>query len=136
MTTNSVGSVTNTLLKTTTKGTSLDRDAFLSLLLTELRNQDPMNPVEDKDFIAQLASFSTLEQTQQLNIGFASFRKTALATQAFAMIGKMVDYADVETGSVVSGKVSAVKFEDGLPSLVVNGRAVDLSTVVKTYEAS
>jgi flagellar basal-body rod modification protein FlgD len=49
------------------KNTDLDKDAFLRLLTTQLANQDPLNPMEDKEFIAQLAQFSSLEQMQNLN---------------------------------------------------------------------
>lgn len=48
----------------------LDKDAFLRLLTTQLANQDPLNPMEDKEFIAQLAQFSSLEQMQSLNKTF------------------------------------------------------------------
>ena len=49
------------------KKNNLDKDAFLRLLTTQLANQDPLNPIEDREFIAQLAQFSSLEQMQNLN---------------------------------------------------------------------
>ncbi|MDR7856267.1 flagellar hook capping FlgD N-terminal domain-containing protein [Tissierella sp.] len=53
--------------KTKTAKNDLDKDAFLRLLTTQLSNQDPLNPMEDREFIAQLAQFSSLEQMQTLN---------------------------------------------------------------------
>lgn len=52
------------------KTNDLDKDAFLRLLTTQLANQDPLNPIEDREFIAQLAQFSSLEQMQNLNKTF------------------------------------------------------------------
>ncbi len=53
----------------------LDKDAFLRLLTTQLANQDPLNPMEDREFIAQLAQFSSLEQMQNLNKAFVDKSK-------------------------------------------------------------
>lgn len=56
----------------------LGKDAFLKLLITQLRNQDPLNPMEDKEFIAQMAQFSTLEQMQELNKNILSSQEQTL----------------------------------------------------------
>jgi len=53
--------------ETTKKTDNLDKDTFLKLLVTQMQNQDPLNPMEDREFIAQMAQFSSLEQMQQLN---------------------------------------------------------------------
>lgn len=59
----------------------LDKDAFLKLLTTQLGNQDPLNPTEDREFIAQMAQFSSLEQMQNLNDTFKTEIKSIQETQ-------------------------------------------------------
>lgn len=61
-----------------TQSKEMDKDAFLKLLVTQLKNQDPLNPMEDRDFIAQMAQFSSLEQMQNLNETFKSSQTTML----------------------------------------------------------
>ena len=112
---------------------SLDRDAFLKLLITQLQNQDPMSPMKDADFIAQLAQFSSLEQMQQLNDGFDAVGKSALASHAFAMAGRWVDYADPTSGTVLTGKVESVSFEGGQPKLIIGSASVDIANVLRVY---
>ncbi|MCL2197708.1 MAG: hypothetical protein FWB80_02185 [Defluviitaleaceae bacterium] len=94
----------------------LDRQAFLNLLITQLRHQDPLNPMDDRDFIAQMAQFSALEQMVNLN---ATFERT----QAFGMIGKVVD-------AVFTCPTSneRVEIEGGLiTSVIRNGQSVLLA---------
>ena len=133
----SVSSVTNStvasadLAATATK--TLDKMAFLKLLTTQLRYQDPMSPMEDKDFVAQLAQFSSLEQMQQMNQGFTTYGNSATATQAFAMIGKWVDYNDLSSATTLTGRVDSVSFENGQAKLMIGGSSVDLANVVHMY---
>lgn len=75
----------------------LGKDAFLKLLITQLRNQDPLSPMEDKEFIAQMAQFSTLEQMQELNKNFQ-------ATQT-----EMLDVLDKLNENQVLGSVQIIK---------------------------
>lgn len=111
----------------------LDKDAFLRLLITQLRNQDPLSPVEDKDFIAQLAQFSSLEQMYNLTSGFGTLIEYQASVKAFAMIGKQVEFLDSQGGQS-TGKVGGVVFEDGQPVLEVGSSKVSLGDVIRVYE--
>jgi flagellar basal-body rod modification protein FlgD len=106
----------------------LDKNAFLNLLIAELRNQDPMNPMEDKDFIAQLATFSSLEQLQHMNSSNTSVGKSAAATQATALIGRDIDFATTDGSTALSGTVESVVFVDGAPQLKVSVPGTDGGT--------
>ncbi|MGQ9454275.1 MAG: flagellar hook capping FlgD N-terminal domain-containing protein [Armatimonadota bacterium] len=111
----------------------LDKDAFLRLLITQLRNQDPLSPMEDKDFIAQLAQFSSLEQMYNLTSGFGTLIEYQACVKAFAMIGKQVEFRDLQGGQS-TGKVSGVVFEDGRPVLEVGSSKIELGDVIRVYE--
>lgn len=127
------GATSDQSLTSTAMTKNLDRDAFLKLLITELRNQDPLKPMEDKDFIAQLAQFSSLEQMQKLNQTFETVGKNEAATRAFAMIGKKVDYVSAEGDEPVTGYVDGVVFDAGLPVLEIGSTRVDIEKVVRVY---
>ncbi len=88
----------------------LGKDAFLQLLVAQLQNQDPLNPAEDKEFIAQLSTFSTLEQMQNMN-------KSMEASQAASLIGKQVTWT--ESGKTYYGEVSGVKIDKGITYVVI-----------------
>jgi len=97
-------------------GNDLDKNAFLTLLITQLRHQDPLNPMDDREFIAQLAQFTALEQMQNLNSTFNRF-------QAFNMVGSFVSgmIRNPATGGVteVVGVVDSVRMINGEPWLVI-----------------
>ncbi len=114
----------------TVAGTSeLGRDQFLFLLLAQLRNQDPLKPMEDREFIAQLAQFNVLEQMQQMNQGLLAMMYMDQFAQASALIGKTVDAYDPVTGETISGQVSEVCFDQGVAELVIGDKRVGLENV-------
>lgn len=114
---------------------SLGKDDFLRLLMTQLRNQDPMAPLGNTEFIAQMAQFSSLEQMSNLatlaeEMG-KNQRQAALVAQSTALIGRTVTLEVPEAtktdGSTlkVTGKVSSVKLEGGWPKLIIDGQPYD-----------
>ena len=109
----------------------LGKDDFLKLLLTQLSNQDPMKPMEDKEFIAQLAQFNTLEQMQQANKHLIDMVSSQSLSQASALLGK-----NVESVGGVKGEVSAVTMLDGQPRLTVGKVQVPLSEITKVLPAA
>ena len=109
-----------------TENTTLDRDAFLKLLITEMKSQDPMNPMDDKEFIAQLAQFSSLEQMQSMNQSMGTFVQSQSAFEALSLIGRTVKWNDPDTSTEMTGKVESVQFKDGSPILEVGGNEVPL----------
>lgn len=112
-------------------GTSLGRDVFLKLLVTQLQMQDPLRPMEDKEFITQLAQFSTLEQMQSMNQGLEAFMKSQLSFAVLSLIGKTVEWIDPETGDVSSGIVDSMQFGGDVPIMKVGEQDVPLSMVLR-----
>ncbi len=121
----------------------LGRDAFLQLLVTQLKNQDPLEPIQNEEFLAQLATFSSLEQLEELNdnvvVMTALNQSNALLSQltnSSALIGKTVSWFDPLTGEVGSGTVDSVKIVEGLAVLQIDGRDVPLAAVNEVREAA
>lgn len=103
---------------------TLGKDDFLKLLTTELANQDPLQPMDNKDFIAQMAQFSSLEQmnnvaksVDDLKTSMTAYFQQGLLSQGAALIGKQVSGIDTDGKTVISGKVDSVKWLDGNPQL-------------------
>ena len=92
----------------------MGKDDFLKLLVGQLRHQDPMNPMEDKDFMGQMAQFSQLEQ-------MTNVASTLQNERAFQMIGREVSYNNKETGELKTGIVEKVSIEAGKTTLTVGG---------------
>ena len=109
----------------------LGKDEFLKILVTQLQNQDPMSPMEDTDFIAQLAQFSSLEQMQSLNTSFTF-------GQAYNLIGKNVFSTitnDQGVAEDIFGKVTGVLSSKGAAYLEIDGKGyIPFTNDVVVYE--
>lgn len=104
----------------------LGKEEFLKILITQLQNQDPLSPVDDKEFIAQLAQFSTLEQMQNMSYDFNVMR-------GMDLIGRTV-YAEVYndiTGQLVpvAGEVDSAIFSNGKLYLTIGDINITLDDI-------
>jgi len=128
--------------KTTNAASYLGKDAFLRLLITELQNQDPTDPMKDREFISQMASFSSLEQMQNMNTGFTALQNTInntlmpnlLMQQTTNLIGLEVSYPSTDKNGKeinLTGTVEKVVFSEGKPYCVINGKQVDPSLITE-----
>ncbi len=106
----------------------LGKDAFLKILITQLSNQDPLDPLKDKDFIAQMAQFSTLEQMTNMNKSIEQMVAMNKAS-AVSYIGRVIEYTDDEGLSAYS-TVGYVRFEDGQIILNTTDGDVPLEKVI------
>ena len=132
-------SSTDSLSSSATQATqNLDKGAFMKLLVSQLQHQDPLSPVANEDFVAQLATFSSLEQLEGLNQNVVAMitlnQSNALLsqlTQSSALIGKEVTWQGFESEEEHSGTVESVKIVDGLAVLRIGGEDVPLAAVTE-----
>ncbi len=126
---------------TTLSEMGLGQDAFLMMLIAQMKNQDPLNPMEDTDFMGQMAQFSTLEQITQLKEEFSAYMAAqshaSMAAGALQSIGKQVKAYDEMYDVTIYGVVNGVKMsgddvyvsiqaldENGMPKVDANGDPV------------
>ena len=107
---------------------NLDKDDFLKILITQLRHQDPTKPMEDREFIAQMAQFSSLEQMTNMSRQFTELTATLKGAQAMNLIGREVEI--VNGDSTVGGTVDAVT-GGAFPQILVNGVYYDYEDIAK-----
>lgn len=102
----------------TLRNAGIGQEDFLRILLTQLRFQDPLKPVDNQQFVAQLAQFSALEINRQQSEKIDTLLTIQAADQAVGLVGKNVEIRSAQ-GSTV-GNVTAISFATGEPRLTVN----------------
>ncbi len=96
---------------------TLDYNSFLKLLIAQLKNQDPTNPMDSTDYIAQLATFPSVEQAIQMNARLDAILTNAAISQAESLLGRIVESPD----GFVSGRVTSIRIEQDGATLILEG---------------
>lgn len=114
--------------KTTDPAGSLGSDAFLKLLVAQLKYQDPLNPADGAEFLAQTAQFTMVEKLTTMVKQGEEVALSQQETQAAQLVGKQVTYVSA-TGVKSEGTVESASFADDGQTLVIDGKPIKLSAV-------
>jgi flagellar basal-body rod modification protein FlgD len=109
---------------------TLDQEDFLKLLVAQMTTQDPLNPTKDTEFAAQMAQFTSLEQTRSMSSEISKMRMEQEFLQANDLLGRIVVLQNISDNSTVQGLVSAVTVEEGTPKIKVGEKVYTLDQVV------
>jgi flagellar basal-body rod modification protein FlgD len=113
---------TNSAASATPSNTTLGENDFLTLLTTQLKNQDPLNPMDDTQSVAQLAQFSSLQAATNLANSFSAFESNFAVSQASGLLGQTVTVASTDStgaSSTVSGTVKSIQVVKGSPEFTL-----------------
>lgn len=122
---------------------AMGKDEFMKLLVTQLQNQDPFEPMDNAEFVAQLAQFSSLEQAEATNdsiLNLAELQEKSVRlsglSQGASLIGKEVSYYHPDLDQIVSGTVEAVNAMDGngTVTLQIGDSLVPLANVMQVTD--
>ena len=126
-----LGSTTSqTTAATDAPSSQVDKDLFLKLMVAQLRNQDPMNPQDSAEFLAQTAQFTSLEKLEEVSSQSAQALAAQLAFGASSLTGRSVTYLSADGVTEATGTVDSVRFSATGPVLSVGGTDVPIANVV------
>ncbi|MDT3424519.1 flagellar basal-body rod modification protein FlgD [Paenibacillus forsythiae] len=117
-------------------GETLGKDQFLKILVTQLQNQDPMQPMQDKEFIAQMAQFTSVEQLMNISGQLGALNQSLGSVSG--LIGKNVSWLDSSTSQQKSGTVDSIVVSGGVQFALVGKEKIALSdiTQIKNVESA
>lgn len=109
---------------------------YLQLLTTQLRNQDPLDPVDQQGMVNDLTQFSQLEGIEQLNDSFSNMLKMQELTHGASLVGREVTFQNTGTGEIKTGLVDEVFASSNGTSVLVDGQSVSLENVLSVRNSS
>ena len=119
----------------TSSASTIDQQQFLNLLVTQLKHQDPLNPMDQQEQIAQLAQFSTVEGIEKLNASFSQMLNMQMLTSSSNMLGATVEY-NSEDSLPLTGTVERIATKNGSLQLTINGEQVPIENVLALVQPS
>jgi flagellar basal-body rod modification protein FlgD len=120
----SYSSALSSVVASSSNDSMVSKDTFLQLLITQLKNQDPLDPQDSSEFIAELASFSSLEQMSNMNTEM----ETVLEMSATSLIGKTATVIDGNSNEI-SGTIEGIVYYADGPAIKVDGTDYPFSSV-------
>lgn len=131
MTVDAVG-LNNTTQRAAQSAQTVDYQSFLKLLVAQMKNQDPTAPMESTDYVAQLATFSQVEQSVQINSKLDGILQASTFAQAGSLIGKYISSPDGK----VAGTIREVRlYSDGIMAVLTNGKELPVWAGVTITDA-
>ncbi|AOZ94224.1 flagellar hook capping FlgD N-terminal domain-containing protein [Paenibacillus crassostreae] len=125
-------SASNVKAASTKDTTTMGKDQFLKIMITQLQNQDPMQPLEDKEFIAQMAQFTSVEQLMNISTQLTSMSQSL--GNVSGIIGKEISWIDSSEGSsseLLTGIVDSIVIKDSIQYATVGDSAIPLDLILK-----
>lgn len=126
-----LGAVSSTS-SSSTAASAVSLQDFVRILVSQLNNQDPLKPMDNQEFVTQLAQFTSLEQSRQLNQNLEALLSVQSTTQSVGLIGRTVD-VQAESG-LASGQVIQLDFSSGEPRLTVRTAAGEVLTAIRVSQ--
>jgi flagellar basal-body rod modification protein FlgD len=126
---------TNTNSTSSTSGSASDTNQFMIMLMAQLKNQDPLNPVDNSQMLGQMAQLNSLSQLQDLNSKMEELLSASQIGYASSLVGKDVT-ASVPNKDPIEGVVTAVSNESGSWQVTIGGQTVPLTNVIGVKEAT
>ncbi len=118
----SIGSIVNNGSASAQSSNTIDQDGFIKLFLSQLQFQDPLEPVDNREFLAQLAQFSNLEQSRQLSLNSEGMLSMNATSQSLSLLSRRIEVTQA-SGNTATGVVKAIEFSASGPLLTVETSA-------------
>ncbi|MCL4559607.1 MAG: hypothetical protein M1281_03200 [Chloroflexi bacterium] len=112
---------------------SFTNSDFMLLLMAQLRNQNPLDPMQDKDLMGQVAQLNSLQELQEIKSQIALLTSANQTVSAANLLGRTVT-ANLDDGDTITGKVEAITFKGGVAYLQIGKQSVPFASIVEVKE--